>query len=342
MFKRILVPLDGSSRAESALAVAARIVRASDGTVLLLRVAGIPAEYTTYLYGSYLAQTPMYAQEILDNQQAMAESYLADIARSDKLAGVKIERKVVTGSPPATILEVAREEHVDVIVICSHGDTGFKRWALGSVAQQISRHSPVPVLVLRENGTVPTSPFPDPLRPLRPITAMVALDGSTLAESAIEPAANLIAALAAPKQGILLLSRVVNLLAARNSSEAQQKILDDARTYLNGLVETLNKSPLVKLNLTIGWTLEAGKDVADALIRAAEDGEIAEGDQTYSCCDLLIMATHGRGGLQRWVIGSVTERVLGATKLPLLIVRPEPVHPEQQAWHVYRPEAKRA
>lgn len=327
MFKRILVPLDGSLRAESALAVAARIARAYEGTIMLLRAVGIPAEYTTYLYDSYRAQTPMYAQEILDTEQANAENYLANIAKSTRLAGIKLETKALSGTAAMTILDVTRDEHMDIIVMCSHGDTGFKRWALGSVAQHVSRHSPVPVLVLHEEGTAPTSSFPDHLHPLRSVTAMVGLDGSKLAELALEPAAYLVAALAAPAQGTLLLTSVVNMPAIKNRPDIQKQALDDAKAYLSSVAESLNGELAAKLNLAIGWSIAISKDVADALIRAAESGEIAESSREFAGCDLLCMATHGRGGVQRWVMGSVTERVLGATKLPLLIVRPKAEQP---------------
>ncbi len=327
MFKQILIPLDGSLRAERALAVAARIARASDGTIMLLRAVSIPAEYTSYLYDSYMAQMPMYAQEILDTEQANAENYLADVAKSTRLAGIKTQTKALSGAAAMTILDVARDEHADIIVMCSHGDTGFKRWALGSVAQQVSRHSPVPVLVLREDGTAPTSSFPDHLHPMRSVTAMVALDGSKLAEVALEPAAYLIAALAAPAQGTLLLTSVVNLAAIKNKSDIQKKVLDDAKAYLKDAVERLHAGEVAKLNLEIGWSIENSKDVADALIRGAEGGEIVESSWEFAGCDLLAMATHGRGGVQRWVMGSVTERVLGATKLPLLVVRPKAEQP---------------
>ena len=323
MFKQILVPLDGSLRAESALAIAARIAGASEGTIMLLRVVGIPAEYTSYLYDSYMAQTPVHAQEILDTEQANAENYLANVAKSTRLAGIKTQTKTLSGSAAMTILDVARDEHIDLIVMCSHGDTGFKRWALGSVAQQVARHSPVPVLVLREDGTAPTSSFPDHLHPLRAVTAMVALDGSKLAEVALEPAAYLVAALAAPAQGALLLTSVVNLAAIKNRSELQKKVLDDIKGYLKDTIERLHAGDVGKLNLAIRWSIENSKDIADALIRAAESGEIVESSGEFAGCDLLAMATHGRGGVQRWVMGSVTERVLGATKLPLLIVRPQ-------------------
>lgn len=323
MIKRILVPLDGSPRAESALPVAARIARASDGTVVLLRVVGIPAEYSTYIYSSYLAQTPIYAQEILDAEEANARNYLAGIAKTDTLAGIKVETKALSGAVGATILDSARDEHIDIIVMCSHGETGIKRWALGSVAQHVSRHSPVPVLVLREHGTAPTSPFPDHTHPLRSVTALVALDGSKLAEVALEPAAYLVAALAAPARGTLILSFVVKVPAARDKLEMEEHMLDEARKYLMDVAEYLQAGELAKLNLAIDWCTELSKDVADTLIKTAETGTVTESSHEFTGCDLIAMATHGRGGPQRWVIGSVTERVLGTTKLPLLIVRPK-------------------
>jgi len=323
MFQRILVPLDGSSRAESALAVAARIAHASEGTIVLLQVVGIPATYTPYIYGPDIAQSPIYAQELLDIEQLNAEKYLAAIAKSGTLEGIKVETTVIPGSAGMTILDTASEARIDVIVMCSHGATGFKRWALGSVAQQVSRHSTVPVLVLREDGTAPTSAFPDRLRPLRSIIALVALDGSQMAEATLEPAAYLVAALAAPSKGTLLLSMVVNWRPAMNKFEKEEHVLEEARRYLTAIAERIQGGELAKLNLAISWSIVVSNDVTDALIKAAECGTSTQSSHEFTGCDLIAIATHGRGGMQRLVMGSVTEGVLGATKLPLLIVRPK-------------------
>ncbi len=73
MLQRILVPLDGSPRAEQAIPVAARLAHASEGTVVLLQVVGIPLEYEPALYASYVAQTPFFAQELL-NAELTAET----------------------------------------------------------------------------------------------------------------------------------------------------------------------------------------------------------------------------------------------------------------------------
>lgn len=322
MLNRILVPLDGSPLAESALAVAARVAHASDGTIVLLRVIGVPSTYTPYIYGSDMAQNPSLAQELIDIEQVNAEKYLAEIAALDVLKDIKVEPIVNPGTAGNAILDTAKEENVDLIVMSSHGETGFKRLALGSVAQHVSRHSPVPVLVLREDGLAPTSAFPDPRRPLRSITALVALDGSELAETSLEPAAYLVAALAAPARGVLLLSTVANKQANRDKHGTEEQMRDVAKKYLIGIAEQLKGGEIAKLNLVIEWSIEMGKDVADALIQAAESGKMIESSHEFTGCDLIAIATHGRGGLQRLMAGSVTEHVLGATTLPMLIVRP--------------------
>ncbi len=322
MLKRILVPLDGSPLAESALTVAARIAHTSDGTIVLLRVIGVSTTYTPYVYGSDMAQSPELAQDLMDMEQENAEKYLAEIARLDILAGIQVESTVIPGSAGIAIIDTAKEEKVDLIVMSSHGETGFKRLALGSVGQYVSRHSPVPVLILQGDESTPLSAFPDPKHPLRSITALVALDGSELAEASLEPAAYLVAALATPAQGTLLLSTVANKQADRIKHGTEEYMRDEAKKYLMGIGERLQGSEIGKLNLVIEWSIEESKDVANALIEAAESGKVIESSYEFTGCDLIAIATHGRGGLKRLMAGSVTENVLGSTKLPMLIVRP--------------------
>jgi nucleotide-binding universal stress UspA family protein len=322
MLKRILVPLDGSLLAESALGVAARITHASDGTILLLRVIGVPSTYTPYVYGSDMAQSPELAQDLIDMEQENAEQYLAEIARLDILAGIQVEKTINPGSAGLSILDTAKEEKVDLIVMSSHGETGLKRLALGSVAQYVSRHSPVPVLVLRGDESAPFKAFPDPKHPSHTKTALVALDGSELAEASLEPAAYVVAALAAPVQGTLLLSTVANKQAGRAKHGSEEFMRDEAKKYLTGIRERIQGSDIGKLNLVIEWSIEESKDVANALIEAAESGKTIESSHEFTGCDLIAIATHGRGGLKRLMAGSVTEDVLGSTNLPMLIVRP--------------------
>lgn len=322
MLKRILVPLDGSLLAESALAVAGRIAHASDGTIVLLRVIGVPTTYTPYIYGSDMAQSPELAQDLIEMEQENAEKYMAEIARLNILIGIQVESTVISGSAGMAIIDTAKQENVDLIVMSSHGETGFKRLALGSVAQHVSRHSPVPVLVLQGDKSTSLSAFPDPKHPLRSIIALVALDGSELAEASIEPAAYLVAALATPAQGTLLLGTVANKQAGRIKHGSEEFMRDEAKKYLIGIGERLQGSDIGKINLAIEWSIEESNDVANALIEAAESGKMVESSYEFTGCDLIAIATHGRGGLKRLMAGSVTEHVLGSTRLPMLIVRP--------------------
>src|ERR1700694_936410 len=157
MFKHILVPLDGSMRAESAIPVAARIARASGGSVLLLRVVTAPIDFAWYSM-----ESPIGMQGVLDADIDNATAYLAKIAEMEVLAGVETKREVIPGNPALTIKSVTRSSKTDLIVMCSHGETGFKRWMLGSIAQKVARFSPVPVLVLREGGTPLSAEDPRP------------------------------------------------------------------------------------------------------------------------------------------------------------------------------------
>lgn len=331
MFKHILVPLDGSSRAERAVPIAARIARASGSRITLLRIITPPGQIVWQMTES------ISQQETFDADHARAARYLARLAASQELEGVKTITQVSSGQPPQLILAVSSSQSLDVppvdlIIICSHGNTGFKRWALGSVAQKIAYHSPVPVLVLfPDRGAVPGRPFPDPARPLHAIAAAIALDGSSLAEAALFPAAYLIAALAAPAQGSLHLTRVVQrpgvdtVLAGRKRVDQLpgDQSIAEAMSYLSKIADDLHTSLAGDLNLRVTWSLAVATDVADTLIEMTEMGRVGGGTCVYGGCDILALTTHGRGGLQRWALGSVTERILAATKLPLLIVRPQ-------------------
>ena len=77
-----------------------------------------------------------------------------------------------------------------------------------------------------------------------------------------------------------------------------------------------------ELGTSISWSVSFGTDVASALLSQAEPGAQGQGTAGSRCCDLIAISTHGRHGLERWVMGSVTDRLLNTTKLPLLIVRP--------------------
>ncbi len=311
MFKRILVPLDGSARAEKAIPIAARIARALGGSVILLRVATTPVDTGKY------STTSAYVEEAVDADLEEATSYLENTAKSEELAGITTEVKTFIGAVAPTILSTAQSFHANLIVMCSHGYTGFRRWVLGSVADKVTHHSSIPVLVLREGGPIPATAVHQPARVLVPV------DGSTLSEAVLEPAAHLAAALAqsTSQEGALHLLRVVDLPTSggKFKSDAhidtglKEQVKHEDEAYLTTLENRLSEGDLAYLNLSVTCSVEADPDVAEAIVKKAEQ----------SGFDFIAIATHGHGGIQKWAMGSVAARVLHATTLPLLIMRPQ-------------------
>jgi nucleotide-binding universal stress UspA family protein len=319
MFHHILVPLDGSLRAEQALPVAARLAQASGGTVVLLRVVHFSTEFVPYTAGD-----PGILQTLNEADLAEARNYLECITRVSSLSGVHAETTAILGQAAETILSVVDTHHIDLIVLSSHGYTGMKRWVLGSVAEKVARHAAVPVLLLREGGPALVGTPPHAEGPLR---ALVPLDGSVRAKAALVPAAQVVAALSAPGPGALHLTRVVVLPDAEQSSQSEREaIMHTAKQYLSSTVEHLREglvaSPVADLKLAITWSVTIDDDIASGIIRVAEDGEDTEGTGVFDGSDLIAMATRGYGGIERWAMGSISERVLHATRLPLLVVRP--------------------
>lgn len=306
MITRILVPLDGSALAESALPVAAQLTRALGGTLILFRASDVPP-----------SDVPL---SVIEAQARQAQTYLAEVALRPELVGLQVETKTLGGAAALNILDAVQEYQADLLVMSSHGRSGISRLALGSVAEHVIRHAPVPVLVLhrpREGKS---------LRETAPV-ALVALDGSPLAESALLPAAEVLSALAAPEGAILHLVRVVappvEIHAAALSGQAtlllerEDERLRAAEEYLILLSERLVAEGLGGRHPTVTWSLHVSEDISTSLIHAGERVD-QEGHEAL----LLALATHGRNLLDRRAAGgSIAMGVLEHTALPLLIVR---------------------
>lgn len=327
MFTRILVPLDGSPQAERAIPVAAKIARASNGTVVLLRVATVPIEFGTALAPSLLVGT-------IEADRTEFAGYLSYIAGLPALVNTTTETEVLLGAPARTILEAVDDKNIDLVVMTSHGRTGFSRWMLGSVAQQVAHHSVAPVVILREYGATLTSQHRDVEHLLR---LLVPLDGSALAEAALEPAAALATALS-PKQSALHLTLILAPYEAIEENMPEALAMNGAKEYLRAVAGRLQKD---HPGLTVTWTVGVGHDIAETIIRVAESGDDTEGASAFGGCDAIAIATHGRTGFTRWALGSVTERVLHGTKLPLVIVRASKVAVKQAVHAVPSTSARR-
>lgn len=147
-FKRILVPLDGSPLAERALPVATALARKFESQVLLLRALDIP---TSPLPAFYPEAARNLMLEVCEHVRQEVESYLK--AREAELRQQGLDVRILLPDPPPaeSIIDTAITEDVDLIAISTHGRGGLARWTFGSVADKVARHSPCPVLLVRQD-----------------------------------------------------------------------------------------------------------------------------------------------------------------------------------------------
>lgn len=291
---RILVPLDGSTLAERALLPAAQIAHAvaEPGTVTLLSVVPVPYVWMS-MPGAY---SSIVDQRQLQDAVASRQAYLNAVAQHPPLRETAVTTLVSSSSLTAeTIVEQARILASDLIVMSSHGHTGLARLALGSVAEAVARDAHIPTLIVRSDHPV----FP-PADRSTPLTMLVPLDGTELAEQALEPAAHLARAF----HGAIRLLRV---LPPQVTSFTHVKgHSQQAYAYLATIARPLEEQGVI-VHRALAWG-----DPVDEIVREAEQTEN----------DLLVLATHGRVGLDRFLNGSITEAVFHRVQRPVLILHP--------------------
>lgn len=223
--------------------------------------------------------------------------------------------------------EATQAPESDLLLIAGPGYAGVEIWKLEHVAQRASSYPPVPVLLLRAGAPVLSRTLLTRTRPPRPTMTAVALDGSREAEAALVPAAHLTAALTAPAEGALHLTRVVlhpdveALLQDRGRIDpnTRDQIMREAIDYLHQMTNELRAS-LEELGLTITWLIALDSDVVNALVETAEQGHVVGGTCLFGGCDLLALATHSRDAKGYWIPGNVTGRLFTSTNLPLFLV----------------------
>jgi nucleotide-binding universal stress UspA family protein len=147
MFKRILVPLDGSQFSEGALEQAQMLAECGGGKIELLRVAVHPSNYV------YVADATALA-DLYDSDRAHCEDYLKAVAaRINADAKVPVTTAVLEGVVADAVLDYAEDTDADLIVMSTHGRSGMERWLLGSVAEKVVRGAKMPVLLVRPKQT---------------------------------------------------------------------------------------------------------------------------------------------------------------------------------------------
>lgn len=146
MYKKILVPLDGSPLAEAVLPHAQALAQSEGAELVLLRVAADPG-------AEFAFSDPAIAQDMVRQLEADTSSYMADIQTKTQGMGLKTSTMVREGPIAETILDVAKEIHADMIAMSTHGRSGMRRWLMGSVADRVVNHSTIPVMLIRPQAS---------------------------------------------------------------------------------------------------------------------------------------------------------------------------------------------
>jgi nucleotide-binding universal stress UspA family protein/predicted transcriptional regulator len=283
--KTLLVPLDGSEESEASLPWATKLAQERGLTLTLARV----AEYPNFGAGAGLEESMSVEvyEQVLEVEEDEAKSYLDRVREQLAETGLQVETIMRDGRPSFTLLDLADEHSAAAIVIASHGRGGFKRVVLGSVARQLVSHSSIPVFLVR--ATTPEHRREPSLNRL-----LVPLDGSVLAESALDLAREV-----ATAGSTLVLVRV-----ADKSANGVTMATD----YLDRVAASLSAAGVaVETQAIVG---ESKSAVSRHLAEAAAASNV----------DAIVMSTHGRGGVSGWFLGSVADEVVRNVDRPVLLV----------------------
>ena len=284
---RILVPLDDSPEARVALPYAAAL--ATPGTEIILLTV-VPSA----------------------TDADAARAGLETAAQRLRVTGQTVRTEVVTGDPARCIVDMAADLRAEMIVIASHGRGAFGRLVYGSVADQVGRESPVPVMVVRVRQLEP--------EPIGITRLVVPLDGSTRAEAGLPVATTISRRLGTP----ILLIRVVDpadlmppavgvgeAIPFEIYDEAEQELEQEARRYLDTVAQKLR---------------EQGLPAATSMLIGSPASSIEEATHLG---DVLVLSSYERTGVMRWLLGSVAEKLTREDETPVILVPASP--PDQPA-----------
>lgn len=295
---RILVPLDGSPLADQALAYAAAIA-GPDDDIRLLYVAPSPQPPQS-LRGLSIAMTE---QDVARYEEQAEKVTSASAAVWGGILGDVIQ-ETAYGDPATHILATVKKHEIDLIIMASHGRGAVGRWRFGSVTDRVVRSSCAPVLVVRPQDAL------ESFGPANIFRIIVPLDGSERAAAALPVAGFLAKRLRKPVALLQVTPDGMLPLVAFGAIAAEIVAHDAALAAEHAAVQTLEKATadLEKMEVAVSWDVETG-DPFERISEHAKNG------------DVIVLASHGRSGVTRWMLGSVAEKLIRMADAPVLVVR---------------------
>jgi nucleotide-binding universal stress UspA family protein len=295
MYRRILVPLDGSPVAEQVLPYARYLAGKLKIPVDLLGVVDVVG-----MTGSMEASNARNLDAFIAENVHRSKAYLEKISKT--FTGVASSHMVMKGKPEEVVIENAASYGDTLIAMATHGRSGVDRWLLGSVAEKVLRVTTNPLLLVRATKDGKSEGEQVIKR------VIVPLDGSALAEKVLPH----VTALAKGITFETVLLRAYNLRQVISTFEdyvpdwdlLEAEAMGEAMSYLNGKARELKGQGLIEVS-----TRASEKEPAQEIIDLAREPD-----------SLIAMCTHGRSGLKRWVLGSVTEKVVRHSNSPVLVI----------------------
>ena len=324
---RILVPLDGSTFSEAILGPIIQMAEAADVDVHLVTVVEQPRMKSNWVealawvdegtgeFGMGRVPLPQAsepsgsdvasetAEQAMERALQAAGEYLAQVA--GRFPSGRAKPKAIPGEDSVEeIMAFCREEGVELIAMSTHGRSGLGRWVYGSTANKLLNATPIPLLLLRPRDDAGGS-----LEQRRIETLVVPLDGSELAESSL-PYAEELALQMGLNVSLIRVTPTPNLgFPGMEPYAYDGQMYVDMERAAEGYLRQ-KQTELEQRGLSVESTLKGGHPAAHIIDHA----EAIEGS-------LIVMSTHGRSGVGRWVMGSVADRILRASASPILLIR---------------------
>ncbi|MFQ5874369.1 MAG: universal stress protein [Dehalococcoidia bacterium] len=306
-YERILVPLDGSATAEEIIPYVLRLARDFNFSITLFHV----------LRGRGKGQADegfIFDDGFRAELKTLAGEYLARVAKRLRSQGLTVNTVVAFGSVATRIGGFAKRNRYDLIAMSTRGHSGVKRWAYGSIANKVLHSTDLPLLLIRPERTKESLPENGSFQKV-----LVPLDGSELAE-AVLPTVRMLSTKAGYDLTFMRVVSPVSIAAGigglgvsfpshylADTADIDKHYKEIAADYLKGL-----KWELMAMGLTPEAMVAEG-DPAEQIINMSQQMDRP----------LIVMATHGRSGVSRWVLGSVTDRVLRGCSNPVLLIHPQ-------------------
>ena len=281
MFTDILVPTDGSDHAKRALAHGAELARRYGGTLHLLQVVDV-------IRLGRVSAVPEERDAATETLEELEDEFGGE--------GLDVHTTVAEGAPDEEILEYADEHNVDSIVMGTHGRTGLRRHVLGSVAEKVVRLSDVPVLTVGHVGDGDWEPYENVLVPT---------DGSEGAEAAVGPAVDIASTFDAQLHSLSVVDTSALGIDVRSSSIIDS-LEDRAESALEHVSELADAGGVERSKGSLGYD-----NPYLTVLTYVEEHDI----------DLVVMGTHGRTGINRYLLGSVAEKLVRTSPAPVMTVR---------------------